>query len=211
MPTTSRWAGTDVDERGLRHCADTPILAHPLQGQSPYSATKIGADKLVESYARSFEMDAVRVLRPFNTFGPRQSFRAVIPTIIGQLLAGDGVTLGNLTAAATLPTSATRVAHSSSRPSDVAPGTVCTSAPSGGVTSVTSSTAGKLVGQVGRHHDAQRVRPEDSEVEVLLSDPKCAEESLGWKPEVDFAAGLAATAAWLREHGDLARADEYGW
>ena len=82
-----------LDQRDLRHRSYTPIdERHPLQGQSPYSASKIGADKLAESYHRSFGLP-VTTLRPFNTFGPRQSLRAVIPTIIAQALAGGPIHL----------------------------------------------------------------------------------------------------------------------
>ncbi len=96
---------------------------------------------------------------------------------------------------------------------DVAPGTVVQLG-TGEAVSVEDivDAAGALLGvEPVVIEDAQRVRPDASEVRVLLSDPTLAAATLGWKPEVDFAAGLAATAAWLREHGDLARADEYGW
>jgi nucleoside-diphosphate-sugar epimerase len=184
----------------------TPIdLAHPLQAQSPYAATKIGADKLVESYARSFDMDAV-VLRPFNTFGPRQSLRAVIPTIIGQALRGDTVTLGNLDAVRdftyVLDTCwgfVRALETDLPRPTTVHLGT--------GV----AVTVRDLVLAIGRilgksltiQTDAGRVRPKNSEVDVLLSDPKCAEEWIGWKPEVSLEEGLRRTVAFMQDRGTV--------
>jgi nucleoside-diphosphate-sugar epimerase len=182
----------------------TPIdLAHPLQAQSPYAATKIGADKLVESYARSFDLDAV-VLRPFNTFGPRQSFRAVIPTIIGQALRGAAITLGNLDAVRdftfVLDTCAgfrRALEAELPRPTTVHLGT--------GV----AVTIRELVATVGRvlgrellvTHDASRVRPEASEVDVLLSDPSCAADWLDWRPAVSLEEGLRRTVEHMRARG----------
>ncbi len=189
----------------------TPIdLAHPLQAQSPYSATKIGADKLVESYARSFDLDAV-VLRPFNTFGPRQSFRAVIPTIIGQALRGDAITLGNLDAVRdftfVLDTCGGFVRALEAelpRPTTVHLGT-------GVAVTIRElvATIGRLLGrELEVRTDAGRIRPPASEVDVLLSDPSCADELLGWRPEVTLEEGLRRTLEHMRARG-LAGGERY--
>jgi NAD dependent epimerase/dehydratase len=195
--------------------ATVPIVEdHELQAQSPYSATKIAADKLCESYACSFGLP-VTVLRPFNTFGPRQSTRAVIPTILGQLLAGHTeLRLGSLAPRRdfTFVTDTAR-AFVLAADTDLESGTVVQLG-TGVAVSVGDvvEAAGRLLGvkpTVGI--DDQRVRPDASEVQVLLSDPTLAASALGWKPEVDFVAGLAVTTEWLREHGDPARAGVYGW
>ena len=184
---------------------------HPLQGQSPYSASKIGADKLAEAYALSFDLPVV-VLRPFNTFGPRQSPRAVIPTILGQALAGGPVRLGSLTPtrdftyvsdtvaafalAATAPDVAGKVVHL------------------GTGVEVSVGDLVRLAGEVlGREleviTDDQRVRPAASEVQRLLSDPSHAREVLGWTPEVPLLEGLRRTAAWLEGARDWFRLPGY--
>ena len=192
-----------------------PIVeSHVLKAQSPYSASKIAADKLCESYAASFGLP-VTVLRPFNTFGPRQSTRAVIPTILTQLLAGRReLHLGSLTPRRdfTFVTDTAR-AFVLAATTEVAPGTLIQLG-SGTAWSVGDivTAAGNLLGVTPTVvADDQRVRPETSEVEILLSDPSFAASTLGWKPEVDFADGLSVTAEWLRAHGDLERADTYGW
>jgi UDP-glucose 4-epimerase len=184
---------------------------HPLQAQSPYSATKIAADKLCEAYARSFSTPVV-TLRPFNTFGPRQSARAVIPTILGQLLAGrDTVVLGS-----------TEPRRDFTYVQDTVDGFVriaCAGLEPGAVVHLGTGRAvsiGELfeaclrvTGTRARvTTSAERVRPPGSEVEVLCSDPARAARLLGWKAEVDLEEGLARTAAWLRGRvrpGDVAR------
>lgn len=192
-----------------------PIVeGHPLRAQSPYSATKIAADKLCESYAASFDLP-VTVLRPFNTYGPRQSTRAVIPTILGQLLAGrTELRLGSLAPRRDF-TYVTDTARAFVLAADAAvdPGTVVQLG-TGVAVSVGDvvAAAGRLLGvEPIVVEDEQRVRPDASEVAVLLSDPTLAATVLDWKPEVDFAEGLAATAEWLRGRGDLTRADVYCW
>ena len=185
---------------------------HPLHGQSPYSATKIAADMLCESYARSFSTPVV-TLRPFNTYGPRQSARAVIPTILGQLLAGaDEVRLGSLdpkrdfTFVADTVDGFVRMAQA-----DLEPGSVVQLGTGRTVTvgdvfqaccEVTGSRAVPVV-------EEQRVRPERSEVQVLLSDPSRAASLLGWKPEVSLEEGLRRTADWLRDRVDATTAATY--
>jgi dTDP-glucose 4,6-dehydratase len=184
---------------------------HPLQGQSPYAASKIGADKVAESYWRSFELPVV-TLRPFNTFGPRQSPRAVIPTILGQALAGGPVRLGSLT-----PTrDFTYVADT------VAAFALAATVP-GGVGEVVhlgtgvETSVGDLVGLagqvVGRELEVvteqERLRPAASEVHRLLSDPSHAREVLGWEPKTTLLEGLTRTAEWLERSRDWFRLPGY--
>jgi nucleoside-diphosphate-sugar epimerase len=175
---------------------------HPLQGQSPYSASKIAADKLAEAYALSFQLP-VTVLRPFNTYGPRQSARAVIPTIIGQLLAApESLQLGSLTPKRDL-TFVTDTAAGFLRmlDADLVAGTTIHLG-TGSMISI-----GDLVGvcqeildtHVPIVEEQRRVRPEGSEVMALQSDPALAHSLLNWQPTVSLRAGLAATIDWLRE------------
>lgn len=184
---------------------------HPLVGQSPYSATKIAADKLAESFHRSFELPVVTV-RPFNTFGPRQSARAVIPTIIGQALAGRPVELGHI--------HPTRDFNFVSNTVDgfllaaVAPAAVGETVNLGTGTEV---TIGEVVERVSRllgvplspKLTEERKRPPASEVERLIADASLARRVLGWEPEVDLDQGLARTVEWMREHLSRYRTNEY--
>jgi dTDP-glucose 4,6-dehydratase len=184
---------------------------HPLQGQSPYSASKIGADKLVESYYRAFDVQAVTV-RPFNTYGPGQSARAVIPTIITQALTMDAVHLGNLDAK-----------RDFTYVSDTVEGFI-KAAQAEGVAGETFNlgygdevSIGELAdiiidligGDVKIVVDQERLRPEKSEVMRLLSDNSKAREILGWTPQVHIREGLSRTIAWIREHLDLYRVGTY--
>jgi NAD dependent epimerase/dehydratase len=173
--------------------------AHPLVGQSPYSASKIGADKVVESFGLSFGLPACTV-RPFNTYGPRQSARAVIPTIISQALRGDVVRLGSTTPVRDL-TFAT----------DTADGFVAAAGAPGAVGETINLGVGhgvsiaQIVEEVGRRlgktlvveTDEQRVRPQQSEVTRLISDNAKAARVLGWAPTVPFAEGLDATIRFI--------------
>jgi NAD dependent epimerase/dehydratase len=190
----------------------TPIDEdHPLQGQSPYSATKIGADKLVESYVRSFGVRAA-TLRPFNTYGARQSMRAVIPTIIAQALTGDVVRLGSTTPVRdfTYVTDTAR-AFVALATHDAALGRTLNAGNGKGV------TIGELAEMViallgsGAHVevDEQRVRPEASEVFELVADTTAIAEVTGWRPEVPLREGLARTADFVREHLARFRPDVY--
>jgi len=174
-----------------------------LQGQSPYSASKIGADKLAEAFHLSFDTPVV-TLRPFNTYGPRQSPRAIIPTIIGQALAGGPVRLGSLAPTRDFTFVADTVrAFALASEADAAVGQVVHLG-TGVETSVGDVV--RLVGEVlGRKLEVvtedQRVRPPGSEVMRLLSDPTKAGEVLGWSPEVSLEEGLRATADWLGRGG----------
>lgn len=185
---------------------------HALRGQSPYSASKIGADKMAESYALSFETP-VTVLRPFNTFGPRQSARAVIPTVIAQLLAGaEQLRLGAVSPQRDF-TFVTDTAQGFARAAvtDLDPGSVVQLG-TGRTISVGDmvALACKLIGSSAEIvTDEQRVRPDGSEVEILLSDPSRAKELLGWEPEVSLEEGLQQTIDWMRENADLSNAHRY--
>ena len=185
---------------------------HPLRGQSPYSATKIAADKMCESYALSFETP-VMTLRPFNTFGPRQSARAVIPTILGQLLAGiRSINLGALTPRRDFTFVAdTCEGFVRAAVTDVTPGTVVQLGT--GRTVSIAETFELCRAAVGVDaevvSDEERLRPPGSEVEVLQSDPALARSVLGWEPRVSLEEGLASTAEWLRPRVDAVRAGRY--
>jgi dTDP-glucose 4,6-dehydratase len=185
--------------------------SHPLQGQSPYSASKIGADKIAESFHASFELPVV-VLRPFNTFGPRQSARAVIPTIITQVLAGLPVKLGALTPTRDL-TYALDTAAGFIAAGD-APGAVGRTINLGAGQEISIGDLAALIqGLMGKEpdvaHDAQRDRPAASEVERLLSDNTLARELLGWTPQYSLEDGLHATIEWLERHMHLYRPETY--
>lgn len=179
--------------------------AHPLQGQSPYSATKIAADKLAEAWARSFGTPVV-TLRPFNTYGPRQSTRAVIPTLLTQLQSGAGeLRLGSLAPQRDF-TFVTDTVDGFVRAStaDLAPGEVvqlgtgCTVS-IGDLARIAMQITGREVPLIV---EDDRVRPDASEVMVLLSDPARARERLGWAPTVDLTTGLRRTAQWLAANLD---------
>lgn len=184
---------------------------HPLQGQSPYSASKIGADMLAESYWRSFELP-VAIIRPFNTFGPRQSARAVIPTIISQALKGGTIKLGSL--------SPTRDMNYVDNTVDGFLAVARHPAAVGQVINVGSGReisigelARLIVRLVGSSsevvEDSQRIRPAASEVERLLCGHDKARALLGWTPAVDLEQGLERTIDWFRRHLDRYKTDIY--
>lgn len=180
--------------------------AHPLQAQSPYAATKIAADKLVESYVRSFETPAVTV-RPFNTFGPRQSARAVIPTVIGQALwRPEAIRLG-----------ATTPVRDFTYVSDTVDGFIAAAENDsvlGGCFNL-GTGRGVSIGELARsildlmevparvEEDAQRIRPKDSEVDRLLSTHKAFQDASGWQPKVELLEGLQHTIDFFRERPEL--------
>jgi len=176
---------------------------HPLQAQSPYAASKIAADKLCESYAASYGVD-VATLRPFNTYGPRQSMRAVIPTVLTQLLAGaQEVRLGNLTPrrdftfVSDTVDGFVRAASVGMQPGEVVQLGTGRSVSVGEVVDLCRAVTGRDDAEV--HVEDERVRPDASEVEVLLSDPSVARDRFGWTPRVDLEDGLRATAAWIAD------------
>jgi len=185
---------------------------HPLQAQSPYAASKIAADKLCEAYARSFGTPVV-TLRPFNTFGPRQSARAVIPTVLGQLLAGAReLRLGNLsperdfTYADDTVDGFVRMATAELPPAAVVQLGKGASLSIGDLVARCCAVVGAQARVVA---DRERLRPDGSEVEILRSDPSRAAALLGWRPRVDLDEGLARTAAWLEGRVDAADAARY--
>ncbi len=184
---------------------------HPLVGQSPYSATKIAADKLAESFYLSFGVPVVTV-RPFNTFGPRQSARAVIPTIITQSLTGKTVRLGSLTPTRDLNfVSNTVDGFLLAASVDAALGRTINLG-TGREISVGDlvQLIIKLTGrEVAVESEAQRVRPEKSEVERLLADNRLARSVLGWEPRITLEQGLEQTIAWIGQHLDKYRPNEY--
>jgi NAD dependent epimerase/dehydratase len=186
--------------------------AHPMKGQSPYSASKIGADKMAESYYRSFDLP-VAIIRPFNTFGPRQSARAIIPTIISQALTKDEVHVGSLSPIRDL----TFV-------KDVVNGfiEIGTSEKSAGevinIGTGSSVTIGELLQRILRIlgkedicvvEDMDRVRPDKSEVMELICDNSKAKRLLDWSPQYTLDEGLAETIKWMREYTNLYKTDKY--
>lgn len=188
---------------------------HPLQGQSPYSASKIGADKLGESFYRSFDLPLV-TLRPFNTYGPRQSSRAVIPTIISQALTQNVIRLGNLDARRDMTYVADTVAgFLAVAEVDGIEGEIFNLG--GGSEVCIGDLAEQIVALVeGRLDkrpeivvDPARFRPEKSEVGRLVADSSLARQRLGWEPQVTLEDGLARTIHWIVDHLDMYRPDIY--
>ncbi len=185
---------------------------HPYQGQSPYSATKIGADRLAESFYRSFNLP-VSIVRPFNTYGPRQSARAVIPTIITQLLAGkEEIRLGSLT-----PT------RDFNYVKDTANGFIAI-AESGqtigqeiniatGREISIGDLAAEIIAQINpQAHivcDGERLRPEKSEVNRLLGDNTKIMQLTDWRMQYTFEEGIARTIAWIRDNMNQYKVDCY--
>ena len=191
----------------------TPIdEQHPLQAQSPYSASKIAADKLAESYFCSFDLPVV-TLRPFNTFGPRQSARAVIPTVLTQALSGAGeIELGNLAAKRDLTyvTDTARAFLLAAETKGIEGEVIHFG--QGSAVSVGDLAAKCLCAAESKARIAsvkKRVRPERSEVGLLLCDPSKARKLLGWEPEVTLDEGLKCTAEYLRQHLGEYRPKEY--
>ncbi len=184
---------------------------HPLQGQSPYSASKIGADKLAESFHLSFKLP-VTTIRPFNTYGPRQSARAVIPTIISQALTSDRIKLGSLDPVRDLTFVEDTVRGFLLAGEKLAAVGQTLNLGTGRAVTI-GDLANQIISIIGRNitieTDAQRIRPEGSEVLRLLSDPSRAKRSLGWEASVDLAEGLRRTVAWMREHLDRYKPEIY--
>ena len=190
----------------------TPIdELHPLHAQSPYAATKIGSDQLAYSYFAAFGLPVV-IVRPFNTFGPRQSARAVIPTVITQALAGDQIRLGN-----------TRPVRDFLYVADNARGFMAAAEASeilGEVVNLGTGrgvTVGHVVELIGRLlgrelqvvSSEDRNRPERSEVFELICSAEKAAQRMDWRAKVSLEDGLAQTIAWIRDHRDDYRPDRY--
>ena len=185
---------------------------HPFQGQSPYSATKIGADRLAESFYRSFNLP-VSIVRPFNTYGPRQSARAVIPTIITQLLAGKSeIQLGSLTPTRDFnfvkDTAAGFIAIAES---DKTIGEEINIATQQEIS--IGDLAQEIIRQINPNAkiicDEQRLRPEKSEVNRLLGANEKIKRLTNWTPKYTFEEGIKETIAWLRENLDKYKTDIY--
>ena len=185
---------------------------HPYQGQSPYSATKIGADRLAESFYRSFNLP-VAIVRPFNTFGPRQSARAVIPTIISQLLAGkEEIKLGSLTPTRDFnyvkDTAAGFIAIAES---DKTIGQEINIATQKEIS--IGNLAREIISQINPKArivcDEQRLRPEKSEVNRLLGSNKKIKELTDWQPRYTFAQGISETIEWMHHNLNAYKTDIY--
>lgn len=185
---------------------------HPMVGQSPYSASKIGADQMAISYFRSFG-SPVKIVRPFNTYGPRQSARAIIPTVITQILSGQtNLKLGN-----TSPTRDLTFVK------DTANGFLEISKSeklNGEITNIgmneeisvgdLANMIGQIIGKkVSFETDKQRVRPANSEVERLMCSNEKIMKNTSWKPKYDLKKGLAETIEWLKDNLDSYKADIY--
>jgi dTDP-glucose 4,6-dehydratase len=179
--------------------------SHPLQGQSPYSASKIGADKLAESFFLSYNLPVV-TLRPFNTFGPRQSARAVIPALISQALTQNTVRLGNLdsrrdfTYVSDTVAGFLRVAQT--------PGVEGQTMNLGTGVEIRIGDLVEKIFAMADHPiqveiDPTRLRPEKSEVQRLISDNRLALEKIGWSPQVSLDEGLRRTFEWIKEYQEL--------
>lgn len=185
---------------------------HPFQGQSPYSATKIGADRLAESFYRSFNLP-VSIVRPFNTYGPRQSARAVIPTIISQLLSGKKeIKLGSLTPTRDFnyvkDTAAGFIAIAES---DQTIGEEINIATQQEIS--IGELAGEIISQISPDAkivcDEQRLRPEKSEVNRLLGANEKIKRLTTWEPQYTFAQGIAETIGWMKGNLECYKSDIY--
>jgi dTDP-glucose 4,6-dehydratase len=185
--------------------------SHPLQGQSPYSASKIGADKLVESFYCTYGLP-VTTVRPFNTYGPRQSARAVIPTVITQALTQSTIRLGNLDASRDFTyvddtvsgfLKAARATNAEGKTFNLGTGREIR------IGELARLVIEKVSRPVKIVVDPERLRPERSEVQRLLSDNSLAKKELGWQPMIPFEQGLENTIAWIDSHLDLYRPGRY--
>lgn len=185
---------------------------HPMQGQSPYSASKIGADKIAESFYKSFNMP-VATIRPFNTYGPRQSARAVIPTIISQILAGKNkIKLGSLT-----PTrdfnyvKDTAEAFINIAESDKTIGAVINAGSNYEIS--IGDTVKKIIQIIGKDTkiicDEDRIRPENSEVNRLWADNTKIKELTDWTPKYSLDEGLKETVEWIKNNMQYFKTDIY--
>ncbi len=184
---------------------------HPLQAQSPYAASKIACDMLAQSFHLSYDLPVV-TLRPFNTFGPRQSARAIVPTIITQALTRSAVHLGNL-----------NPARDFNYVADTVEGFILAAGEEkavGGVINIGSGRqisvgdlAKTILALAGREVpivcDDERIRPDNSEVECLCADNTKAREILGWHPEHSLRSGLSETIAWLEKNLEHYRPSVY--
>lgn len=186
---------------------------HSFQAQSPYSASKIGADMIADSFYKSFDLP-VSIIRPFNTYGPRQSSRAVIPTIVTQALTQKKIFLGSMH-----PTRDFTFVE------DTVDGFIKIAEANESIGQVINigsdfeisiaDLSDKIIAMVGRDvevvFDATRIRPPESEVERLLADNTKARKLLGWEPRVPFDVGLKRTIDWISEHLALYKPTVYNF
>ena len=185
---------------------------HPLHGQSPYSASKIGADKIAESFFYSFETP-VATIRPFNTYGPRQSSRAAIPTIISQLVAGmKQIRLGSLTPVRDWTyVHDTAAAFMAIAESPKTVGEIINVGAGKGIS--IGELANLIIEIMGEDAeivcDEQRIRPEASEVMCLIASNEKAKKLTNWRPTVSLKEGLAKTIKFIKKHIDLYKPDIY--
>lgn len=185
---------------------------HPLVGQSPYSATKIAADELALSYYRSFETP-VKIVRPFNTYGPRQSARAIIPTVISQILAGKKtIKLGNLTPTRDLTfvkDTAKGFAAIASSKSSIGKATNIGMKEEISIADLVSLIAKIIGSEIQIETSEERVRPEKSEVERLFCDNSRIKENTDWKPDYNLEKGLKETIDFMEKHKNLYKENQY--
>jgi NAD dependent epimerase/dehydratase len=184
---------------------------HPLQSQSPYSATKIAADKMAESFHRSFGLPVV-ILRPFNTYGPRQSARAVIPTIISQALSQNVVELGSLEPVRDLTfVKDTVTAFVKAAEIGESVGEVINIGSGKGIQigALAKLVAELLEKNIQINHSEERERPKESEVWKLVCDASKAKQLLGWKPGISIREGLKTTIQYIRENLNQYKTDAY--
>ena len=184
---------------------------HPLQGQSPYSASKIGADKIAESFHLSFGLPVVTV-RPFNTFGPRQSARAVIPTIITQALNGAEIRLGNLEPTRDLNFIADTVEgfiKAAETPKAIGETINLGSGREISIGDLAALILKLMNRDIPIALESARVRPENSEVDRLCADSRKGQSILGWTPKYSLEEGLSATIEWIRENSERYRTGIY--
>lgn len=184
---------------------------HPLQGQSPYAATKVGSDKIAESFHLSFNVPVV-IARPFNTFGPRQSARAVIPTIITQCYQSSVIKLGNLSATRDLNYVSNTVEGLIALAAT--PEAIGKTVNLGSNREISIQNLALLIAKLMKKEitiqtESDRLRPENSEVERLIADSQLATSITGWLPKVTLEEGLQATIEWFAAHLDKYQIGKY--
>jgi NAD dependent epimerase/dehydratase len=213
-------AGVDLCPEKIVHTSTSEIFGtaqyipidekHPVNPQSPYAASKVGADFLALSFYRSFDLP-VSILRPFNTYGPRQSARAVIPTIITQALTADVVKLGNLTSTRDLTfVKDTARGFIKLAESNVVGQTINIGS---NIEISIGDLAKKIIELIGKNvkviSEERRKRPPKSEVERLCVDNSNAKKTIGWEPTTPLEKGLRKTIDWISQNLDLYKTDRY--
>jgi len=184
---------------------------HPLQGQSPYSASKIGADMIAESFHRSFDLP-VSTIRPFNTYGPRQSMRAIIPTLIVQLLKGTTLRLGSLHPIRDFTyVTDTVEGFITVAETDGTQGEVINLGSANGIS--IGELAENLIRVMGQDAtiecEEKRVRPSQSEVNRLICNNQKAKALTGWEPKVGLNEGLEKTISWFKDNLEEYKSELY--